>query len=233
MTMVVVITVSVSVSITISVTVTIAALSAIPNRPLPDVPDGADEDANVEVRRWGEPKALSFDAKEHHLLGEALGLMDFETAAKISGARFTTLSGPIARLHRALGALDRHWQTPPPAPKPDGPEKSQWIRHPRHRTLVQACIACETRRNRRGRHRPHDQPDTGPGIAAIDHVFRFAKAAGSNAVDPPLAIGMARHLGPESPHGVRRSQNIVAFQQTAHARFADGKRAQNQRPVRY
>ena len=88
-----------------------AALSAIPNLPLPDVPDGPDEEANVEIRRWGEIKNFPFDPKEHHLLGEASGLMDFETAAKISGARFVTLSGPMARLHRALGAFMVDHQT--------------------------------------------------------------------------------------------------------------------------
>ncbi len=78
------------------------ALSEIPNIPLDDVPDGADENDNVELRRLGEPRAMNFHPKEHFDVGEALGLMDFETAARISGARFVVLKGSLARLERAL-----------------------------------------------------------------------------------------------------------------------------------
>jgi len=87
-----------------------AALSAIPNLPLDDVPQGTDEDDNVLVRTVGEVPELSFEAKEHFDLGEALGMMDFETAAKLSGARFVVLTGPLARLERALAQfmLDLH-----------------------------------------------------------------------------------------------------------------------------
>ena len=87
-----------------------AALSAIPNLPLDDVPVGADESANVEVRRWGTPPEFDFAPKDHVDLGEGLGLMDFETAAKISGARFVMLTGALARMERALAAfmLDLH-----------------------------------------------------------------------------------------------------------------------------
>jgi len=85
-------------------------LARIPNIPLADVPVGEDEADNVEARRVGEPPQFDFEPKEHFDLGEALGLMDFEQAAKISGARFTTLKGQIARLERALGQfmLDLH-----------------------------------------------------------------------------------------------------------------------------
>lgn len=84
-------------------------LAAIPNLPAPDVPDGADETANVEVRRWGAPRAIP-GAREHFDIGEALGLMDFETAAKMSGARFVLLSGALARMERAIAnlMLDTH-----------------------------------------------------------------------------------------------------------------------------
>ena len=83
-------------------------LARIPNLPLDDVPDGADEDANVEVGRWGHPREFSFKPKEHADIGPALGL-DFETGATISGARFTFLRGQMARLNRAIGQfmLDR------------------------------------------------------------------------------------------------------------------------------
>jgi seryl-tRNA synthetase len=81
------------------------ALAEIPNTPLDDVPDGKDENDNVERRRVGEPPAMGFQAKEHFDIGEALGLMDFETAAKISGARFVVNRGALARLERALAAL--------------------------------------------------------------------------------------------------------------------------------
>ncbi len=85
------------------------ALAVVPNLPLADVPTGRDEHDNVEVRRAGEPKRPNW-AKEHFELGEALGQMDFERAARISGARFTVISGQLARLERALGQfmLDLH-----------------------------------------------------------------------------------------------------------------------------
>ena len=85
-------------------------LSEIPNLPAPDVPDGADATANVEARRWGTPPKFDFPVKDHADLAEALKLMDFERGAKLSGARFTVLSGALARLHRALGQfmLDLH-----------------------------------------------------------------------------------------------------------------------------
>jgi len=85
-------------------------LAEIPNLPVAEVPDGTDESGNKEVRRWGEPRVFDFPAKEHADLGEALKMMDFERAAKISGARFTVMSGQIARLHRALGQfmIDLH-----------------------------------------------------------------------------------------------------------------------------
>jgi len=85
-------------------------LAAIPNLPAGDVPIGADEKANVELRKVGTPKAFSFQPKQHFEIGEALGLMDFETAAKLSGARFVVLKGALARLERSLAQfmLDLH-----------------------------------------------------------------------------------------------------------------------------
>lgn len=80
-----------------------AVLSAIPNLPFDDVPVGTDEADNIEVRTWGNIPSFDFVVKEHFDLGEALGMMDFETAAKLSGARFVLLSGALARLERALG----------------------------------------------------------------------------------------------------------------------------------
>ncbi|MEG3010623.1 MAG: serine--tRNA ligase [Pseudomonas sp.] len=77
-------------------------LLGIPNLPHESVPVGKDEDDNVEVRRWGTPTAFDFEVKDHVALGEKFGWLDFETAAKLSGARFALLRGPIARLHRAL-----------------------------------------------------------------------------------------------------------------------------------
>ena len=74
----------------------------IPNIPHASVPDGKDENGNREVRRWGEPRKLDFVPKDHVDLGTGLGLMDFEVAAKISGARFVVMQGALARLHRAL-----------------------------------------------------------------------------------------------------------------------------------
>jgi seryl-tRNA synthetase len=86
-------------------------LAGIPNIPAPDVPDGKDEHDNVEVRRVGEPRKFNFEPKQHYELGEALGLMDFEAAAKISGSRFTVLKGPLARLERAIGQFMLDVQT--------------------------------------------------------------------------------------------------------------------------
>lgn len=79
------------------------ALASIPNIPFDDVPVGPDESANVVRHEHGQARALNFEAKEHFDLGEALGLMDFETAAKLSGSRFSILKGPLARLERAIG----------------------------------------------------------------------------------------------------------------------------------
>jgi seryl-tRNA synthetase len=86
------------------------ALAEVPNMPLPDVPEGKDENDNVELREVGAKPRFSFKPKEHFEIGEALGLMDFETAAKISGARFVILKGALARLERALAQfmLDLH-----------------------------------------------------------------------------------------------------------------------------
>ncbi|WP_435198715.1 serine--tRNA ligase [Qipengyuania sp. 902] len=83
-------------------------LATLPNILADDVPEGADEDDNVEVHQWGEKREFDFDPKEHADLGPGLG-MEFETGAKLSGARFTFLRGDIARLHRALAQfmLDR------------------------------------------------------------------------------------------------------------------------------
>ncbi len=85
-------------------------LAVIPNLPLADVPDGADEAANVVLHTIGEPRQYNFEAKEHFDVGEGLGLMDFETAAKLSGSRFVILKRHLARLERAIGnyMLDLH-----------------------------------------------------------------------------------------------------------------------------
>jgi seryl-tRNA synthetase len=74
----------------------------LPNMLHDSVPDGRDETANVEVRRWGTPREFTFEPKDHVAIGEQLALMDFEAAGRISGARFVVLKGGIARLHRAL-----------------------------------------------------------------------------------------------------------------------------------
>ncbi|MFG1419645.1 serine--tRNA ligase [Xanthobacter sp. V0B-10] len=85
-------------------------LAAIPNAPQPDVPLGKDEHENVERHRHGAPRGYAFTPKQHFEVGEALGQMDFETAAKLSGARFVVNKGPLARMERALGQffLDTH-----------------------------------------------------------------------------------------------------------------------------
>ncbi len=88
-------------------------LETIPNLPAADVPDGKDETANREERRVGTPRAFDFAAKEHFEIGEALGLMDFESAAKLSGARFVVLKGALARMERAIAnfMLTLHTET--------------------------------------------------------------------------------------------------------------------------
>ena len=85
-------------------------LASLPNLPMPEVPAGADEHDNVEVRRWGEPNTIAAP-KDHVDLGEGLGLMDFEAAARMSGARFTVLRGQLARLERAIGQFMLDMQT--------------------------------------------------------------------------------------------------------------------------
>ena len=87
-----------------------AILATLPNLPDPSVPVGADETANSELKRWGMPRTFDFSVKDHTDVGEALGQLDFATAAKISGSRFALLKGSVARLHRALAQfmLDVH-----------------------------------------------------------------------------------------------------------------------------
>jgi seryl-tRNA synthetase len=80
-------------------------LAGIPNLLHTSVPDGADAESNVEIRRWGTPTQLAFEPLDHVALGERLGLMDFDAAAKLSGARFVVLKGALARLQRALTQL--------------------------------------------------------------------------------------------------------------------------------
>jgi len=86
-------------------------LSGLPNVPFEDVPEGEDEDSNVELHKHLEPTKLGFEPKGHDELGEALGMMDFETAAKMSGSRFVVLSGMLSRLDRALAAFMLDLQT--------------------------------------------------------------------------------------------------------------------------
>ena len=85
-------------------------LMELPNLPLDDVPEGADEDGNAEIRRWGEPRAFGFAPREHFEIAGARPGMDFETAAKLSGSRFVVMSGGVARIHRALAQfmVDTH-----------------------------------------------------------------------------------------------------------------------------
>ena len=86
------------------------ALAYIPNLPATDVPDGADEDDNVEVSTWGTPPTFDFTPKEHFEIAAVGGAMDFETGAKLSGSRFVVLKGAVARVHRALAQfmIDTH-----------------------------------------------------------------------------------------------------------------------------
>ncbi|MDA5555549.1 serine--tRNA ligase [Shimia sp. MMG029] len=86
------------------------ALARIANLPAADVPDGADEDDNVEINRWGTPREMDFTPVEHFEIGGVAASMNFDTAAKISGARFVMLKGAVARIHRALAQfmIDTH-----------------------------------------------------------------------------------------------------------------------------
>ena len=81
------------------------ALALLPNLPFDEVPDGDSEADNVEIRRWGEPKSFDHEVRDHVDIGEGLGMMDFETAAKLAGSRFVLLSGKLARLERALASF--------------------------------------------------------------------------------------------------------------------------------
>ena len=87
------------------------ALAVIPNLPLDDVPDGTDETGNVEVRRWGTPPTFAYEPRQHFDIGEWLGQMDFEKAARIAGARFVVMKGQIARLERAVAQFMLDHQT--------------------------------------------------------------------------------------------------------------------------
>jgi len=88
-----------------------AFLRVIPNIPRADVPEGTSSDDNVEARRWGTPRKLDFPAKDHVDIGAGLGGIDFDTAAKLAGARFSVLKGAVARLHRAIAQLMLDVQT--------------------------------------------------------------------------------------------------------------------------
>lgn len=77
-------------------------LMGVPNIPHESVPDGKDEEDNVEIRRWGEPRQFDFEPVDHVDVGQRLGGLDFDTAAKLTGSRFAVMTGPVARLHRAL-----------------------------------------------------------------------------------------------------------------------------------
>ncbi len=85
-------------------------LMGLPNAPLDEVPDGADEHDNVEIRRWGTPREFTYKPREHYEVAGAAPGLDFETAAKLSGSRFVVLKGAVARIHRALAQfmLDVH-----------------------------------------------------------------------------------------------------------------------------
>lgn len=85
-------------------------LMGLPNTPMDDVPDGTDEDDNAEIRRWGTPRSFDFSPLEHYEISSVKPCMDFELAARLSGARFVVLSGAVARIHRALAQfmLDTH-----------------------------------------------------------------------------------------------------------------------------
>ena len=87
-------------------------LLLVPNMPDDSVPAGKDESDNIEVRRWGTPKSFEYPARDHVDLGESLGMLDFETAAKITGSRFVVMKNSMARMHRALiqFMLDTHTQ---------------------------------------------------------------------------------------------------------------------------
>jgi seryl-tRNA synthetase len=80
-------------------------LSVLPNLPMPDVPAGKSAEDNVEVRRWGEPRKFDFPVKDHVDVGTSLGLLDFDTASKLAGARFSVMKGDVARLHRSSAQL--------------------------------------------------------------------------------------------------------------------------------
>ncbi len=80
-------------------------LSVLPNLPMADVPTGKNAEDNVEVRRWGTPRAFDFPIKDHVDIGTGLGLLDFDTAIKLAGARFSVMKGDVARLHRSIAQL--------------------------------------------------------------------------------------------------------------------------------
>ncbi|MEX1147079.1 MAG: serine--tRNA ligase [Sphingomonadales bacterium] len=88
-----------------------ALLAGLPNIPAADVPLGADESANREMRQWGDVPTFDFEPREHFDIGERMGAMDFDRAARLSGSRFVVLSGELARLERALGAFMLDLQT--------------------------------------------------------------------------------------------------------------------------
>ena len=102
-------------------------LATVPNLPLDEVPDGADEHGNIEKHKSGEKRSYSFTPKQHFELGEALGMMDFELAAKLSGARFVVLQKGLARLERALGQFFLNVHTAEAKKNSDGVEVGGYV----------------------------------------------------------------------------------------------------------
>ena len=137
----------------------------------------------------------------------------------------------IAHRHGVRRAPDRDRQQPALTRRDLGPEQPQGIGDPPHRPPRQAGVAGERRNDRRRRHRPHDEPHPGPGIAAVDHARRLGEAADAHPVNRPCALAQPLDLGPERLHRARGVQHVLPFQKPGDPRLAHRQRAEDQRPV--
>ena len=138
----------------------------------------------------------------------------------------------VAHWHRLGRADQRHRQAAPGAAHGLRAEQRQRVSHPRHRAAVEAGIAREGDRDRRGRHRPHQQPHAGAGIAAVDHIVRLGKAADTHPVHGIGAAAVVDDLGPESAHGFGGVEHVLPLQKPGDRGLAHGHGAKDQAAVR-
>ena len=173
---------------------------------------------------WSRVGSASITTVSPGALSPASSTADF-TCAEGIGVVYCTGSG--------LAAPDQRDRQPPAAPAARlGAEQRQRVGHPPHRPAAQAGVAGEGRGDVGGRHRAHDQPHAGAGVAVVDDVLRLPEAADADALDPPLAGPEPLDRRAEGPHRPAGVDHVLALEQAGDPGLADRQRAEDQRPVR-